>query len=126
MFNNVEYDYVFDIDIGDGIPALKLPYNVTGKVVNFVQRWKSVAHNLIHSVSFHHLAENPYQVAQAFIDQNELPQGYLDQIANFIITNAKGHEMTLGAPSGASSNVDPFTGGSRYVPQGVRRKNEGA
>jgi phospholipase A-2-activating protein len=21
------YDYVFDIDIGDGIPPLKLPYN---------------------------------------------------------------------------------------------------
>jgi PFU (PLAA family ubiquitin binding) len=26
-----EYDYVFDVDIKDGAPPLKLPYNVTGK-----------------------------------------------------------------------------------------------
>ena len=27
VLNGKEYDYVFNIDIGDGIPALKLPYN---------------------------------------------------------------------------------------------------
>ena len=27
MFDGKEYDYVFNIDIGDGIPALKLPFN---------------------------------------------------------------------------------------------------
>ena len=31
LFEGKEYDYVFDIDIGEGIPHLKLPYNVTGK-----------------------------------------------------------------------------------------------
>jgi phospholipase A-2-activating protein len=25
-----EYDYVFDVDIKDGAPSLKLPYNVNG------------------------------------------------------------------------------------------------
>ena len=30
LYNGREYDYVFDIDIGDGVPPLKLPYNVTG------------------------------------------------------------------------------------------------
>lgn len=123
MLNNVEYDYVFDIDIGDGIPPLKLPYNVTGidKSVD-----GAVADIPPHRTSTPLLTllflENPYQVAQTFIDQNELPQGYLDQIANFIVTNAKGNEMTLGAPAPSlASSVDPFTGGSRYVPQGVRR-----
>ena len=27
VLHGKEYDYVFNIDIGDGIPALKLPYN---------------------------------------------------------------------------------------------------
>ena len=27
MYDGKEYDYVFNIDIGDGIPALKLPFN---------------------------------------------------------------------------------------------------
>ena len=27
MYGGKEYDYVFNIDIGDGIPALKLPFN---------------------------------------------------------------------------------------------------
>ncbi|KAI9140362.1 WD-40 repeat-containing protein [Paraphysoderma sedebokerense] len=30
MHEGAEYDYVFDIDIGEGMPHLKLPYNVTG------------------------------------------------------------------------------------------------
>ena len=29
-----EYDYVFDVDIGEGMPALKLPYNVTGRLAD--------------------------------------------------------------------------------------------
>ncbi|KAJ3052219.1 hypothetical protein HK097_006687 [Rhizophlyctis rosea] len=87
-FDGKEYDYVFDIDIGEGVPPLKLPYNVT---------------------------ENPYQAAQEFIWKHEIPQGYLDQIANFIIQNAKG--VTLG--TGTSGHSDPFTGGGRYVPGGA-------
>ncbi|KAJ3028528.1 hypothetical protein HDV00_010188 [Rhizophlyctis rosea] len=88
-FDGKEYDYVFDIDIGEGMPPLKLPYNVT---------------------------ENPYQTAQEFIWKHEIPQGYLDQIANFIIQNAKG--VTLGSGDGGGAPSDPFTGGGRYVPGG--------
>ncbi|KAF4627286.1 hypothetical protein G7Y89_g10868 [Cudoniella acicularis] len=47
-----EYDYVFDVDIEDGKPALKLPYN---------------------------LSQNPYEAATKFIQDNELPITYLDQ-----------------------------------------------
>ncbi|RKO92460.1 WD40-repeat-containing domain protein [Blyttiomyces helicus] len=90
LYDGKEYDYVFDIDIGEGVPPLKLPFNAT---------------------------ENPYAAAQDFINKHELPQGYLDQIANFIISNAKG--VTLGATSGAGF-ADPFTGGSRYIPGGAQ------
>lgn len=31
MFEDVEYDFVFSIDIADDRPAIKLPYNVGGK-----------------------------------------------------------------------------------------------
>ncbi|KAJ3220844.1 hypothetical protein HK099_003956 [Clydaea vesicula] len=89
MYNNIEYDYVFDIDIDEGAPPLKLPYNVT---------------------------ENPYQTAQNFIHLHELPQGYLDQIANFITSNTKGH--SIGPTASTSQYSDPFTGAGRYVPAG--------
>lgn len=62
-----KYDYVFDVDIKDGEPALKLPYN---------------------------LSENPYERATKFLADNELPMSYQDQVAHFIIENTKG--ATLG------------------------------
>ncbi|KND02975.1 uncharacterized protein SPPG_08978 [Spizellomyces punctatus DAOM BR117] len=89
QFEGRDYDYVFDVDIGEGMPPLKLPYNAS---------------------------QNPYEAAQEFIWKHELPQDYLDQIANFILQNAK--DATLGASS--SSYQDPFTGGNRYVPGGSR------
>ncbi|KAI8817194.1 WD40-repeat-containing domain protein [Fimicolochytrium jonesii] len=89
-FEGKDYDYVFDVDLGDGAPALKLPYNVS---------------------------DNPYQAAQQFIWRYELPQDYLDQVANFIQTNARA--PVLGAAAPASAYQDPFTGGSRYVPGGA-------
>ena len=30
LYEGKEYDYVFDVDIQDGVPPLKLPYNATG------------------------------------------------------------------------------------------------
>ena len=30
LFQGREYDYVFDVDIADGAPPLKLPFNVNG------------------------------------------------------------------------------------------------
>ncbi|CAG8434421.1 1374_t:CDS:10 [Diversispora eburnea] len=86
IFNGKEYDYIFDVDIGDGVPPLKLPYNVT---------------------------DNPYNAAQQFIWANELPQDYLDQIADFITKNAGGFSLGSGP-----QYSDPFTGTDRYTPGG--------
>lgn len=85
-YNGKSYDYVFDVDIEDGKPALKLPYN---------------------------LSENPYERATKFLNDNELPLTYLDNVANFITENTKG--ATLGQPE-PSSGPDPYGTESRYRP----------
>jgi phospholipase A-2-activating protein len=66
MYQNVEYDYVFDVDVFEGAPPLKLPFNNS---------------------------ENPYAAAQVFITANELPQDYLVLIydAHGIGTNSEFH-----------------------------------
>lgn len=61
---------MFSVDIEDGKPPLKLPFNVT---------------------------EDPWFAAQRFLDNNSLSQLFLDQVANFIIDNTKG--VTLGQES---------------------------
>ncbi|KAI9929936.1 hypothetical protein ASPWEDRAFT_101851 [Aspergillus wentii DTO 134E9] len=83
-----DYDYVFDVDVEDGKPPLKLPFNVS---------------------------QNPYDAATKFIQDNELPISYLDQVANFIVQNTQG--TTLGqsqepVPAGA----DPWGTERRYRP----------
>lgn len=55
LYNGKEYDYVFSVDIQDGVPPLKLPYNKT---------------------------EDPWHVAQNFIYQHGLSQMFLDQVMN--------------------------------------------
>lgn len=76
---------MFSIDIKDGVPPLKLPYNIS---------------------------EDPWFAAQKFIHENDLPQAYLEQIANFIVTNAKKTQQTMvaSAPQGQPEFCDPFTG----------------
>ncbi|KAK8230891.1 polyubiquitin binding protein-like protein [Phyllosticta capitalensis] len=83
--NGKDFDYVFDVDIEDGKPPLKLPYN---------------------------LSQNPYEAARKFIEDNELPLSYLDQVANFITTNTQG--ATLGQT--ATTGSDPWGTESRYRP----------
>ncbi|KAH7409893.1 WD40-repeat-containing domain protein [Phaeosphaeria sp. MPI-PUGE-AT-0046c] len=85
--NGKEYDYVFDVDIEDGKPPLKLAYNVN---------------------------QNHYEAARKFIDDNELPVSYLDQVANFIIQNTQG--ATLGQSSSQGAGADPWGSESRYRP----------
>ncbi|KAL6690634.1 PFU domain-containing protein [Trichoderma pleuroticola] len=85
-YNGQSYDFVFDVDIEDGKPALKLPYN---------------------------LSENPYERATKFLNDNELPLSYLDSVANFITENTKG--ATLGK-SERSTGPDPYGTESRYRP----------
>lgn len=92
-----DYDYVFDVDIEDGKPPLKLPFNVS---------------------------QNPYDAATKFIQDNELPISYLDQVAQFITQNTQG--ATLGqsqepTPAGA----DPWGSERRYRP-GDASANESA
>ncbi|KAL6490713.1 hypothetical protein MHYP_G00010580 [Metynnis hypsauchen] len=85
MYEGKEYDFVFTIDVNEGGPSMKLPYNVI---------------------------DDPWLTAHNFLQRNDLNPMFLDQVANFIIENTKGH--TLG-PAPASA-VDPFTGSGRYIP----------
>ena len=78
-YQGADYDYVFDVDIEDGKPSLKLPYN---------------------------LSQNPYEVAKNFIEKNKLPVTYLDQVANFILSN------TQGATIGNAATSQPETSAS--------------
>ncbi|KAG0370161.1 WD40-repeat-containing domain protein [Gamsiella multidivaricata] len=84
LYGGVEYDHVFDIDVGEGLPALKLPFNVT---------------------------ENPYTAAQAFLTKHDLPLEYLDQVANFITKNARavsqGETAAAGDPLTGGSRYTP-------------------
>ena len=90
-YQGKEYDFVFDVDIEDGKPPLKLPYN---------------------------LSQNPYEAATKFLENNNLPMTYLDQVANFIRTNTQG--ATLGQSSQSSNQTpagaDPWGSESRYRP----------
>lgn len=69
-----EYDYVFDVDIEDGKPPLKLPYS---------------------------LSQNPYEVAEKFIADNKLPVSYLGQVAEFIVRNTQG--VTVGGQQASAT-----------------------
>lgn len=62
-FEGKQYDFVFDVDIEEGKPPLKLPINIS---------------------------DNPYDIAEKFILNHELPTSYMDQIVNFIIKNTSG------------------------------------
>ncbi|KAJ7334356.1 hypothetical protein OS493_014667 [Desmophyllum pertusum] len=114
MFNGKEYDFVFDVEIQEGSPRMKLPYN---------------------------LNDDPWMAAHEFLERNDLSQMFLDQVVDFILKNTKG--VTIGqqassaadpftgagryipptAPSHPASDVtmgggsvDPFTGGGSYRP----------
>ncbi|KAG9318622.1 WD40-repeat-containing domain protein [Chiua virens] len=108
LYNGKEYDYVFDVDVQEGVPPLKLPYNIS---------------------------ENPFAAAQRFLQQNDLSMNYIDEIVRFIEKNTAGvklgedssyvdpftgasrYQPSAGHPPSsapASTFVDPFTGASRY------------
>lgn len=80
FYNGSYYDYVFDVDIADGAPPLKLLFN---------------------------LSQNPYEAAEKFLADNNLPYSYLQEIVNFILQNAEG--VTLDA-SGAGAIGGSGTG----------------
>ncbi|CED83871.1 Phospholipase A2-activating protein (contains WD40 repeats) [Phaffia rhodozyma] len=120
LYNGVEYDYVFDVDIAEGQPPLKLPYNASGQkqslllfLSNFpLSRVKQLEWRE-NDIDIRFLAdtENPYAAAQAFLVRNELPVSYIDEVVRFIEKNTS--KVTIG--EGASNEyVDPYTGASRY------------
>ncbi len=61
-------------------------------------------------------SEDPWHAAQAFLHRHNLPQDYLDTVANYIIKNAGLSQSDLPSTSGGGGFSDPFTGGGRYVP----------
>ena len=75
-----EYDYVFDVDIQEDKPPLKLPYNAT---------------------------DDPWMAAHKFLEDNDLSQMYLDQVVKFIQSQTKGVEL---GPKQLPVNCDPYTG----------------
>jgi hypothetical protein len=34
LYEGQEYDYVFDVDVSEGMPPLKLPYNISGELTD--------------------------------------------------------------------------------------------
>ena len=51
-------------------------------------------------------AENPYNAAQKFLQSNDLPLTYIDEVVKFIEKNTAG--VNIG--TGGDEYVDPFTG----------------
>ena len=82
-----EWDYVFDVDVADGVPPLKLALN---------------------------RGDNPYDVADRFIEAYNLPVSYQEQIVQFILQNTDGAEVQQITED--NGFVDPYTGASAYVP----------
>ncbi|CAG5929311.1 unnamed protein product [Menidia menidia] len=107
MYEGKEYDYVFTIDVNEGGPSMKLPYNIS---------------------------DDPWLTAHNFLQKNDLSPMFLDQVANFIIENTKGLVVGPAQPAGGdpftggaryipgasddipSFGADPFTGTGRYIP----------
>ncbi|NXN99308.1 PLAP protein, partial [Rhinopomastus cyanomelas] len=104
LFEGKEYDYVFTIDVNEGGPSYKLPYNIT---------------------------DDPWLTAYNFVEKNNLSPVFTDQVAYFIMDNTKGRAVFnassefsdpfTGAgrymPSASSSTVPPadsFTGNVKH------------
>lgn len=71
LLDGVPYDYVFDVDIGDGEPVRKLPYN---------------------------RKDDPYTTADNWLLKENLPLSYRAQIVDFILQNT-GHRNFTPDPS---------------------------
>lgn len=68
VLDGIEYDYVFDVDIEDGEPIRKLPYN---------------------------RSDNPYSTADKWLLKENLPLSYRQQIVEFILTNSGQRDFSL-------------------------------
>ncbi|EFA09359.2 phospholipase A-2-activating protein [Tribolium castaneum] len=115
MYEGKAYDFVFSVDVEDGKPPLKLPYNK---------------------------GDDPYQAAHNFLAKNFLPASYLEQVVDFILKNTQekyvppsteyvdpftgGSRYTPSTGNNsqdfAGRNFDPFTGGSSYSTSATQAK----
>ncbi|KAM5548993.1 hypothetical protein ABKV19_000424 [Rosa sericea] len=68
VLDGSEYDHVFDVDIGDGEPIRKLPYN---------------------------RSDNPYDTADKWLLKENLPLSYREQVVAFILQNTGQKDFTL-------------------------------
>ncbi|KAI8028323.1 Phospholipase A-2-activating protein [Camellia lanceoleosa] len=68
VLDGIEYDYVFDVDIGDGEPTRKLPYN---------------------------RSDNPYDTADKWLLKENLPLSYRQQIVELILQNTGQRDFAL-------------------------------
>lgn len=94
-FEGKLYDYVFDVDIEEGLPPLKLPVNAN---------------------------DNAYVIADQFLARYELPQSYRDQVVNFIFQNTSGVSLDPGAaPAGATSEPVPTPAPTQFKILPVRQ-----
>ncbi|PKA57051.1 Dynein assembly factor with WDR repeat domains 1 [Apostasia shenzhenica] len=70
ILDGVQYDYVFDVDIGDGEPIRRLPYN---------------------------RGDNPYEVCDKWLLKENLPLSYRQQVVEFILQNTGQRDFSLDA-----------------------------
>ncbi|KAF2716376.1 PFU-domain-containing protein [Polychaeton citri CBS 116435] len=96
-YNGQEYDFVFDIDIEDGKPPLKLPYNLT---------------------------ESSWDASRRFLESNELPFSYYEQVANWISDNTRGSR--IGQSSSAQPSSQPSSQGQNTYGAGSAYQSGGA
>ncbi|KAI3804971.1 hypothetical protein L1987_26901 [Smallanthus sonchifolius] len=68
VLDGVQYDYVFDVDIGDGEPIRKLPYN---------------------------RSDNVYDTADKWLLKENLPLSYRQQVVEFILQNSGQKDFIL-------------------------------
>ena len=97
-YQGKEYDHVFNIDIGDGVQPLKLPYNN---------------------------GEEPHHVAKDFINLRELPQEYLDEIAGFIVKNSRHASSSQGVAADPLTGSGAYVSGSGGVQASSFTRNSG-
>jgi len=83
------WDHVWDVDVADGAPPLKLPYDD---------------------------GENPYDAADRFLADHNLPSTYREAIVGHIIAHGGAAAAAAAAAAGGGACADPFTGAGAYVP----------
>lgn len=66
----------------------------------------------------YNVSDDPWLTAHNFLQKNDLSPMFLDQVANFIIENTKGHVVGPAQPAGG----DPFTGESKRLKRYVLKR----